>query len=75
MLRLRFISEKVDLILLNVLCSDQPFVLSEPTNTATEYFLGDALGSTHQLTDPTGTVTLAKSYDPVVYPEPVEGAQ
>lgn len=34
------------------------------TGTATEYILGDALGSVRQLTNSTGTVTLAKSYDP-----------
>jgi len=34
------------------------------TGTTTEYFLGDALGSVRQLTNSTGTVTLAKSYDP-----------
>ncbi len=33
-------------------------------NTVTEYFLGDALGSVRQLTNVTGDVTLAKSYDP-----------
>jgi RHS repeat-associated protein len=33
-------------------------------NTTTEYFLGDALGSVRQLTDATGDVTLAKSYQP-----------
>jgi len=34
-------------------------------NTAgTEYFLGDALGSVRQMTDASGAVTLAKSYDP-----------
>jgi RHS repeat-associated protein len=34
------------------------------TNTQTEYFLGDALGSVRQLTASNGDVTLAKSYDP-----------
>jgi RHS repeat-associated protein len=34
------------------------------TDTTTEYFLGDALGSVRQLTDPAGDITLAKSYDP-----------
>ena len=34
------------------------------TNTATEYFLGDALGSVRQLTDSVGKVTLANSYAP-----------
>ena len=28
------------------------------------YFLGDALGSVRQMTDETGTVTLARTYDP-----------
>ena len=30
----------------------------------TEYFLGDALGSVRQLTDQTGAVTFAQTYDP-----------
>ncbi len=30
----------------------------------TEYFLGDALGSVRQLTDSSGAVTLARTYDP-----------
>jgi hypothetical protein len=34
------------------------------TNTQTEYFLGDALGSVIQLTASNSDVTLAKSYDP-----------
>jgi RHS repeat-associated protein len=34
------------------------------TNTTTEYFLGDALGSVRQMTDATGEITLAKSYQP-----------
>ncbi|MCJ7434768.1 MAG: hypothetical protein MUO77_14880 [Anaerolineales bacterium] len=34
------------------------------TNTSTEYFLNDALGSVRQLTASNGDVTLAKSYDP-----------
>lgn len=34
------------------------------TNTDTEYFLGDTLGSVRQLTDSTGEITLSKSYDP-----------
>ncbi|MCJ7431942.1 MAG: PfkB family carbohydrate kinase [Anaerolineales bacterium] len=34
------------------------------TNTSTEYFLGDALGSVRQVTASNGDVTLAKSYDP-----------
>jgi RHS repeat-associated protein len=33
-------------------------------NTTTEYFLGDALGSVRQMTDATGEITLAKSYQP-----------
>ena len=33
-------------------------------NTTTEYFLGDALNSTRQLTDASGQITLAQSYDP-----------
>ena len=33
-------------------------------NTTTEYFLGDALGSVRQLTDASGEITLAKSYQP-----------
>lgn len=33
-------------------------------NTTTEYFLGDALGSVRQLTDSSGEITLAKSYQP-----------
>ena len=35
-----------------------------PPNPTTEYFLGDALGSVRQLTNLSGQVTLAKSYDP-----------
>ena len=42
-------------------------------DSTTEYFLADALGSVRQMTDGTGTVTLARTYDPGVYPEPVEG--
>jgi RHS repeat-associated protein len=34
------------------------------TNTSTEYFLGDALGSMRQLVDGNAQVTLSKSYDP-----------
>ncbi|MBE7436687.1 MAG: RHS repeat-associated core domain-containing protein [Anaerolineales bacterium] len=34
------------------------------TGSVTEYFLGDALGSVRQLTDPNGEITLAKSYNP-----------
>jgi len=33
-------------------------------STATEYFLGDALGSVRQLADAGGEITLAKSYQP-----------
>ena len=33
-------------------------------NTTTEYFLGDALGSVRQLTNPSGQVTYARAYDP-----------
>ena len=37
-----------------------------PSGTMSEisYFLGDALGSVRQMTDETGTVTLARTYDP-----------
>jgi RHS repeat-associated protein len=34
------------------------------TNTATEYFLSDALGSVRQLTSQSGQVTYAQNYDP-----------
>jgi RHS repeat-associated protein len=34
------------------------------TTLVTDYFLGDALGSVRQLTDATGEITLAKSYQP-----------
>jgi len=34
------------------------------TNTVTEYFLGDALGSVRQLTNASGVITYAKAYDP-----------
>ncbi len=34
------------------------------SNTATEYFLGDALGSVRQLTASNGNIALAKNYDP-----------
>jgi YD repeat-containing protein len=34
------------------------------TNTATEYFLGDALGSVRQIANSAGEITLAKSYEP-----------
>jgi len=33
-------------------------------NTATEYFLGDALGSVRQITNTTGVITYARAYDP-----------
>ena len=33
-------------------------------NSATEYFLGDALGSVRQLTDDSGEITYASTYDP-----------
>jgi uncharacterized protein RhaS with RHS repeats len=33
-------------------------------NSVTEYYLVDALGSVRQLTDPTGSVMLARVYDP-----------
>jgi RHS repeat-associated protein len=38
--------------------------ISQQCITVTDYFLGDALGSVRQLTDASGSVTLAKSYDP-----------
>jgi RHS repeat-associated protein len=34
------------------------------TNSETEYFLGDALGSVRQMTNNVGDITLAKSYEP-----------
>ena len=34
------------------------------TNTSTEYFLGDALGSVRQLSMTDGEISLAQSYDP-----------
>jgi|CXWL01.1.fsa_nt_gi RHS repeat-associated protein len=34
------------------------------TDTTTEYFLGDALGSVRQMTDSTGEITFAQTYDP-----------
>jgi RHS repeat-associated protein len=34
------------------------------TNTDTEYFLGDALGSVRQMTDTAGEITLVKNYAP-----------
>ncbi len=33
-------------------------------NTTAEYFLGDALGSVRQMTDTTGAITYARTYDP-----------
>ena len=39
----------------------------------TEYFLTDSLGSVHQLSDSTGTVTFARAYDPGACPECNEG--
>ncbi len=38
--------------------------LSQVSATDTEFFLGDALGSVRQLADASGTVTLARNYDP-----------
>jgi RHS repeat-associated protein len=38
--------------------------LAQVSATDTQYFLGDALGSMRQMTDGSGAVTLAKSYDP-----------
>ena len=38
--------------------------IAERQGTASEYYLGDALGSVRQLTNNSGTVTLARSYDP-----------
>jgi RHS repeat-associated protein len=34
------------------------------TDTTTEYFLGDALGSVRQMTDQAGAITFAQTYDP-----------
>ena len=45
----------------------------EQVNVVTKYSLADALGSVRQMTDQAGTITLARTYDPGVYPEPVEG--
>lgn len=36
----------------------------EQVNVVTKYSLADALGSVRQMTDETGTVTLARTYDP-----------
>ena len=38
--------------------------LSQVNGSGAEYYLGDALGSVRQLTDATGAVTLARSYEP-----------
>jgi RHS repeat-associated protein len=38
--------------------------ISQQCITVTDYFLGDALGSVRQLTDASGSVILAKSYEP-----------
>lgn len=38
--------------------------LSQTSGAATDYFMGDALGSTRQLTDGSGQVDLTQSYDP-----------
>jgi RHS repeat-associated protein len=38
--------------------------ISQQSGNAPEYFLGDALGSVRQLTDQTGAITYAASYDP-----------
>jgi hypothetical protein len=38
--------------------------LGQTSSTSTDYFLGDALDSTRQLTDASGSVALAQSYDP-----------
>ncbi len=38
--------------------------IAERQGTASEYYLGDVLGSVRQLTNNGGTVTLARSYDP-----------
>jgi RHS repeat-associated protein len=38
--------------------------ISQQSGNASEYFLGDALGSVRQMTDQTGTITYAASYDP-----------
>jgi hypothetical protein len=40
-------------------------LIDQVNGTDTDCFLGDALGSERQLTDSTGMVTLAKSYDPL----------
>ena len=38
--------------------------IAQTHGTATDYFLTDALGSVRQLTDPTGAITFARTYDP-----------
>jgi RHS repeat-associated protein len=38
--------------------------LAQFGTTNTDYFLGDALGSTRQLSDTSGAITLSQSYDP-----------
>ncbi|HLE27038.1 MAG TPA: choice-of-anchor Q domain-containing protein, partial [Anaerolineales bacterium] len=38
--------------------------IAQQSTTSTDYFLGDALGSVRQLVSVTGTVTLARSYEP-----------
>src|SRR3972149_10451947 len=38
--------------------------IAQVSATDTQYFLGDALGSVRQMTDASGAVTLAKSYQP-----------
>ncbi len=38
--------------------------ITQTSGTNTQYFLGDALGSVRQMTDATGTITLAQNYDP-----------
>jgi RHS repeat-associated protein len=38
--------------------------IAQTQGTATDYFLSDALGSVRQLTDQTGAITYARTYDP-----------
>ena len=38
--------------------------IAQQQGTAPEYFLGDALGSVRQMTDQTGAITYARTYDP-----------
>jgi uncharacterized protein RhaS with RHS repeats len=38
--------------------------IAQATGTRTEYFLGDALGSVCQLTDASGEIAYAQTYDP-----------